>query len=57
LEKAWNNQGLGIALLAKTYTQKINLKIEGLFGNDFKAIKTPMSEGYHPEVNDSLCYE
>jgi hypothetical protein len=27
------------------------LKFEGLFDKEFKAIKTPMSEGYHPE-----CY-
>jgi hypothetical protein len=33
-------------------------KFEGLFGKEFKPIKTPMSEGYHPEVDDSpLCTE
>jgi hypothetical protein len=58
LGEAWKNQGLGLALSAKTYIQNIIPKFEGLFGKDFKAIKTPMSEGYHPEIDDSpLCTE
>jgi hypothetical protein len=32
------------------------MKFEGLFGKEFKPIKTPMSEEYHPEVVDSLPY-
>jgi hypothetical protein len=55
LGEAWNNQrlGLGLALSAKTYIQKVIPKFEGLF-----AIKTPMSEGYHPGVDhSSLCNE
>jgi hypothetical protein len=56
LEEAWKNQGLGLALSAKTYIQNVIPKFEGLFGKEFKPIKTPMSEGYHAEVNDSpLC--
>jgi hypothetical protein len=58
LGQAWKNQGLGLALCAKTYIQNVIPKFEGLFGKEFKAIKTPMSEGYHPEVDDSpLCTE
>jgi hypothetical protein len=58
LGEAWKNQGLGLALSAKTYIQNVIPKFEGLFGKDFKAIKTPMSEGYYPEVDDSpLCTE
>jgi hypothetical protein len=53
LGEAWKNQGLGFALSAKTYIQNIIPKSEDHFGKDFKAIKTPMSEGYHPEVDDS----
>jgi hypothetical protein len=49
---------LGSALSAKTYIQNVIPKFEGLFGNEFKLINTPMSEGYHPEVDDSpLCTE
>jgi hypothetical protein len=56
LGEAWNNQGLGLALSAKIYIQNFIPKFEGLFGKEFKPIKTPMSEGYHPEVDDSpLC--
>jgi hypothetical protein len=56
--EAWKNQEIGLALSAKTYNQNVIPKFEGLFGKEFKPIKTPMSEGYHPEVDDSpLCTE
>jgi hypothetical protein len=56
LGEAWKNQGLGLSLLAMIYIQNFIPKFEGLFGKEFKPIKTPMSEGYHPEVDDSpLC--
>jgi hypothetical protein len=56
LGETWKNQGLGLALSANTYIQNVIPKLEGLFGKEFKTIKTPMSEGYHPEVDDStLC--
>jgi hypothetical protein len=60
LGEAWKKQGLGLALSAKAYIQNVIPKFEGLFGKEFKPIKTPMSEGcgYHPEVDDSpLCTE
>jgi hypothetical protein len=58
LGEAWKNQGLRLLLSAKTYIQNVIPKFEGLFGKEFKPIKTPMSEGYHPEVDDSpLCTE
>jgi hypothetical protein len=51
-----DNQGLGLALSAKSNIHNVIPKLEGLFGKEFKPIKTPMSEGYHPEVDDSpLC--
>jgi hypothetical protein len=46
--EVWKNQELGLALSAKTYFQIVIPKFEGLFGKEFKPIKTPMSEGYHP---------
>jgi hypothetical protein len=54
-KRTWKNKGLGLALSAKTYIQKVIPKFERLFEKVFKAIKTPMSEGckYHPEVDDS----
>jgi hypothetical protein len=45
LGEAWKNQGLGLALSAKIYIHNVILKFEGLFGKEFKAIKTRMSEG------------
>jgi hypothetical protein len=32
LEEAWKNQGLGLAISAKTYIQNVIPKFEGLFG-------------------------
>jgi hypothetical protein len=58
LGESWKYQGLGLALSAKTYIQNVIPEFGGLFGKEFKPIKTPMSEGYgyHPEVDDSsLC--
>jgi hypothetical protein len=52
LGKSWKNQGLGLALSVKTYIQNVIPKFEGLFGKECKPIKKPMSEGYHPEVDD-----
>jgi hypothetical protein len=58
LGESWKNQGLGLDLSENIHIQNVILKFEGLFGKDFKPIKTPMSEGYHPEVDDSpLCTE
>jgi hypothetical protein len=58
LGEAWKNQGLGLAISAMNYIQNVIPKFEGLFAKEFKAIKTLMSEGYHPEIDDSpLCTE
>jgi hypothetical protein len=58
LGETWKNKRLELALSAKTYILNVIPKFEGLFGKEFKPIKTPMSEGYHPEVDDSpFCTE
>jgi hypothetical protein len=58
LVEAWKNHVLALALFTKTYIQNFIPKFEGLFGKEFKHIKTPMSEGYHPEVDHSpICTE
>jgi hypothetical protein len=55
---SWKNQGLGLAISARTYIQNFILKFESRFGNELKPIKTPMSEGNHPEIYDtSMCTE
>ncbi len=56
LGDSWKNQGLGLAISARTYIQNVIPKCENLFCKELKSIKTPMSEGYHPEIDDSpLC--
>jgi hypothetical protein len=56
LGEAWKIQGLGLALSTRIYMQNFIPKFESLCGKEFKPVKTPMSEGYHPETNDSpLC--
>jgi hypothetical protein len=40
LGETWKNQGLGLALSAKTYIQNFIPKFEGHFGKKFKPIKT-----------------
>jgi hypothetical protein len=58
LGESWKNQQLGLALSARTYIQNIIPKFESMFGKEFKPIKTPMNEGYHPDIDDStLCTE
>jgi hypothetical protein len=42
LGEAWKNQGLGLGLSAKTYIQNVIPKFEGLFGKEFKPIKSPI---------------
>jgi hypothetical protein len=56
LVDSWKNKGLGLAISAKTYIQNVVPKFEGLFDKVLKPVKTPMSERYHPEINDTpLC--
>jgi hypothetical protein len=56
LGDAWKNQGSGLANSAKTYIQNDIPKFESPFGKELKPVKTSMSEGYHPEIDDTpLC--
>ena len=56
LGESWKNQGLGLALSAKTYIQNFIPKFEHLLEEQFKSIRIPMSEGNHPEIDNSpLC--
>jgi hypothetical protein len=56
LRDAGKNQGLGLTISARKYMQNVMTKFESLFGKELKPVKTPMNEGYHPEVDDTpLC--
>ena len=47
-----------LAVSERTYIQNVIPKFESIFGKELKPIKTPMSEGYHPEVDDTpICTE
>jgi hypothetical protein len=48
--------GIRISSISKDLHSKFIPKFEGLFGKELKPIKTPMSEGYHPEVDDSPLF-
>jgi hypothetical protein len=52
LGETLNNQGLELALSAKTYIQSVIPKCEGLFGKEFINVR----EGCYPEVDSSLLY-
>jgi hypothetical protein len=48
--------GIRISSIIKDLYPNVIPKFEGLFGKEFKPIKTPMSEGYHSKVDDSSLY-
>jgi hypothetical protein len=48
--------GIRISSFCERPTFKKSLQNKGLFGKEFKPIKTPMSEGYHPEIDDSPLF-
>jgi hypothetical protein len=47
---------LGLVMSARTFIQNVIPKFEKLFGKELKPIKTPMSDGYHLEVDDAPLY-
>ena len=50
--------GIRLNSFWKNLFPNIIRKFESLFGKELKPIKTPMSEGYHPEVDDTpICTE
>jgi hypothetical protein len=53
LGDSWKNQGSGLTISPRTYIQNVIPRFEGLFGKELKSNKTPMREGYHPEVDDT----
>jgi len=56
LRETWKNQYLVLGFPAKSYIQNIIPKFEFLFGKELKPNDTPMSEGFHPEVDDTPIY-
>jgi hypothetical protein len=47
-----------ISFNSRTYIQNVITKFESIFGKELKPIKTSMSEGYNPEIDDTpICTE
>ena len=57
LDEHCKDDCVGLALSAKTYIKNIIPKFEELLQAQFKPIKTPMAEDYHPETDDSPLLE
>ena len=53
LDEHWKKEGIAVALSAQTYIKNVIPKFESLLGKEMSKAKTPMSEGYHPELDDS----
>lgn len=53
LDPSWHKEGIKTSLSAKTYAHNIVEKFEKLFQSEFRKYKTPMSEEYHPEIDES----
>ena len=53
LNNTWNKEGMKIGLSARTYITNVTAKMEQMFGYEMRTYKTPMSEVYHPELDDS----
>jgi hypothetical protein len=58
LDAAWNAEGCYTALSARTYIANVSDKFETMLGKtEFKKVKTPMMESYHPELDDSALLD
>ncbi len=53
LDEHWTAENVGSAFSAKTYIGNVVPKFEKLLDMEFKKIKTPMDENYHPECETS----
>ena len=53
LPDAWIKDELTTALSARTYIKNVTDKFEDMLGTEFRQFKSPMAEGYHPELDDS----
>jgi hypothetical protein len=53
LDMAWAKYGVSTATSAKTYIENVVKKYETMLKEEFKKCKTPMDQGYHPELDES----
>ena len=56
LDEHWNKEYISLAFSGQTYIKNVIPRFESMFHQSFKAVKTPMAEDFHPEIDDSpLC--
>jgi len=53
LDDTWKDDGVSLALSARTYLKNTIERFETTFGCELKSQKTPMSDQYHPEADDT----
>ena len=53
LSSKWLREGVKTAFSARTYIEQCMSKLEDMMGTVFSTKGTPMSELYHPEIDDS----
>ena len=54
LDEQWQKQGINTALSAETYIHNVTKKLEEMLGvREFASFKSPMSDAYHPELDDT----
>ena len=53
LDDTWKTENVSLALSAWTYIKNMVKQFECLFGSDLWLYKTPMSDEYHPETDDT----
>jgi hypothetical protein len=53
LDNTWKDDHVSIALSARTYTKNVVERFEAMFGKEFRLQKSPMSDTYHPELNET----
>jgi hypothetical protein len=53
LDNTWKDENVSLALSARTYIKNVVERFETVFGTELRMHKTPMSDQYHPETDDT----
>jgi hypothetical protein len=53
LDDTWKDENVSLALSARTYLKNVIERFEVTFGAELRLAKTPMSDQYHPETDDT----
>jgi hypothetical protein len=53
LDNTWKDDNVSTALSARTYIKNVVERFEGTFGSELRLQKSPMSDQYHPETDET----